>query len=1625
MLSKLFNHQLKHKLVAGLALLTALLVVASSTTIVSAQGPNPEFQPPALQQKSPEENAVPLWYADDLLPERFDWRDYGTVGPVVNSLQASSSDPSYNDSNVTVPKNQDSCGSCYAFGAIGSVEAFLKGKGQGTLDLSENNAKNCNQVQLDNQTSCGQGGNFAMVADLLNKKGTVLETDDPYDTTSGPASCKTNVTYQHTLLGWMQIGKSGEYTDKATLKNALINYGPVEISVKADNPGATGQKFQEYNGTNPIYMPLNKEDGIDHSVLLVGWNDNTTHEGGQGVWIIKNSWGTGWGKEGYADVAYGSANLGLGSVYVPADWQRYNSNEELLFYDKYGRGSMYYTSGLGKDGMVKFTPTSDSCANRVELQLFAKTSNINVTIYDDLQTSTNAWGEQVLKPSKQLAAVKNKSWADGGNISIPLETPLNLKQNDDVYVAVSLAEGNLSADASTSDTKRSYMSYDGDNWQESKYTLNIRLRVGTCGAAAPADPTATPTPFVPTATPTPQPTNTPTPTPSPTSPPTNTPIPMPTDTTQPGEPTNTPIPTTVPGEPTATPIPTTPISEICQVPAQGASMQTTRNDAAVATPLPIQPEPYRYERFESSRDTASPRQAPGQRPEMRRPETVKPDASAHPRDLLSYVFPFATGKKEIEKAPGLRGVILLPTGFPVVDAWIEIYALDEKGIRYPLLDVTSTDIDGSFDFEVPPGVYDLVIDPPLSDMEGLPLEGVLSLEHTVTVTESTNLGTKTLPIAVKYIEGYVKEVDGTLVPDAYVWGFSELTGRWVFTKSRPDGSFSLAVGGGQWMLEAEGNEESDLLFYGESPTITFAKNRTEEKKTGIELVMKKADAYLTGQIVAPDGSVLPYPGDDVYALDISAWNIETDYGIYRRVDSEGNFSLPLLAGTYELEIWLDDEVYPQYTAPILDIVDVEENANLGQIPLLANSALISGTVTMVDGKPASNVYVDAWTDDGLWIYASTDANGAYSIALPPDIWEVAPYVPEAQSRLFTGLPQEVTAAANQTRVANFMLEPSAGYLYGVVMDENNSRLEEIDAMVYVRRSNNPNPVNVEFVEQGIFRMKVPYGDLKVGLFLGPGSTYSFINEVSPSLARQPANVASAAMTDMSAHEQSISMLSQENKSVVLKVTTNDARIVGTLVDAQTGQPIIDIDGDVLASPQGNNAVWQWAEIDPETGTFALPVFAGVWNVSYELFTDKYIETPTDMISVTVQTGATVNQNFNVPQLNGVLSGQVVDGSGNGVSNAPVWVRAGNHERYVRTDAQGTFTIYTTQAVTSTLGLAQTSLPDLVQIGTALKPCKPGMSLSECQADAEPQNVTPGSRSTAGAATQNMQNVRLVVRGTDVYIVGQVVNSLKNNTPVQGAQVSGYNAIGGQSINTTTDATGCFYANVSKTDSYKWSLQSNYQYIEGASTIIANDRATLSGNTYVPVTTGLQSTTGGVLAAQVVDARLVLEYGGVLPPAIYQTFTVAQGWTGTLADGTTVQVPANAIDTQLPQVRILIEPTVYVPETYLYRPLNYGYKMTLYDSNGKEIISNFNRDILLTLRYTEDELAHHGVSESSLQPGYLSGSSWRPNNQYIQDTDTNKFDVQVKNPGTFALLSANTTLQVAAASELVYLPMIMR
>jgi hypothetical protein len=192
---------------------------------------------------------------------------------------------------VTVTQNQGSCGSCWAFAAAGEMEAKIRiYYGNRILDLSEQQIVSCNPY------GSGCGGGWAGAAYyVFQQRGGVTEDTMPYEGSDAVPCTDTNALKFTDLDSWYTVANNVDQ-----IKQALLE-GPVCTAIDANDA------FSGYSSGC-----LDAPGGYtNHLVLIVGWDDRAC-EGDTGAWIIKNSWGPGWGQAGFGYIKYGACSIGQG-----------------------------------------------------------------------------------------------------------------------------------------------------------------------------------------------------------------------------------------------------------------------------------------------------------------------------------------------------------------------------------------------------------------------------------------------------------------------------------------------------------------------------------------------------------------------------------------------------------------------------------------------------------------------------------------------------------------------------------------------------------------------------------------------------------------------------------------------------------------------------------------------------------------------------------------------------------------------------------------------------------------------------------------------------------------------------------------------------------------------------------------------------------------------------------------------------------------------------------------------------------------------------------------------------------------------------------------------------------------
>jgi len=193
---------------------------------------------------------------------------------------------------VTPVKNQQRCGSCWAFSTTGSVEgAYFIASGK-LQSLSEEDL-----VQCDHNGDQGcSGGLMDNAFTWISQNGICSESSYPYTSGTGvTGSCKTSCTPVVTLTGHTDVPSKDE-----TALKAAVSQQPVSVAIEADKSA-----FQLYSGGVLDNSACGTQ--LDHGVLIVGYGT----DGGKDYWKVKNSWGASWGEQGYIRMVRNKNQCGI------------------------------------------------------------------------------------------------------------------------------------------------------------------------------------------------------------------------------------------------------------------------------------------------------------------------------------------------------------------------------------------------------------------------------------------------------------------------------------------------------------------------------------------------------------------------------------------------------------------------------------------------------------------------------------------------------------------------------------------------------------------------------------------------------------------------------------------------------------------------------------------------------------------------------------------------------------------------------------------------------------------------------------------------------------------------------------------------------------------------------------------------------------------------------------------------------------------------------------------------------------------------------------------------------------------------------------------------------------------
>ncbi|XP_054719292.1 LOW QUALITY PROTEIN: dipeptidyl peptidase 1-like [Uloborus diversus] len=226
------------------------------------------------------------------LPAEFDWRNVSGIN------------------YVSPVRNQGSCGSCYAFSSLAMLESRLRIMTNNSLKVtfSPQDIVSCS----DYSQGCEGGFPYAIAGKYAQDFGVVPEDCFPYEGHDGDCNAKKCKRYY--VARYKYVGGYFGGCNEELMKLDLLQNGPLTVAFEV-YPDFMNYAGGIYHHTgvgarfNPFYL-------VNHGVLITGYG--ISNESGEKFWIVKNSWGTGWGENGYFRIRRGTNECNIESMAVSA-----------------------------------------------------------------------------------------------------------------------------------------------------------------------------------------------------------------------------------------------------------------------------------------------------------------------------------------------------------------------------------------------------------------------------------------------------------------------------------------------------------------------------------------------------------------------------------------------------------------------------------------------------------------------------------------------------------------------------------------------------------------------------------------------------------------------------------------------------------------------------------------------------------------------------------------------------------------------------------------------------------------------------------------------------------------------------------------------------------------------------------------------------------------------------------------------------------------------------------------------------------------------------------------------------------------------------------------------------------
>lgn len=351
-------------------------------------------------------------YIADRFSEKTDSTDTAVQEDNDGLLKASAQSipSSYRTEKLPAVRNQGAYGTCWAFSTLACMEINLMKKGYDEMDLSELQLIYFSTHSVNDELGgltgdaytytdsdvnyLWRGGNYEMAVNTLSDwLSAAKEEAAPYETAADVLETGLSDNLAYADAAHLQNYQSFNMKNTEEVKRAVMDYGAAGISYYAYTySGYASNKY--YNADTAAYYCYD-ELGTNHAVTVVGWDDDYPAENfaaapeGNGAWIVRNSWSSDFGKDGYFYLSYYDKSISGSAVAFDAEpGDNYDHNYQ---YDGSAFGMMtgMQTFKAANVFTAKANEGGKETIEAASFEVMAKSMDYTVSVYTDITDAAN------------------------------------------------------------------------------------------------------------------------------------------------------------------------------------------------------------------------------------------------------------------------------------------------------------------------------------------------------------------------------------------------------------------------------------------------------------------------------------------------------------------------------------------------------------------------------------------------------------------------------------------------------------------------------------------------------------------------------------------------------------------------------------------------------------------------------------------------------------------------------------------------------------------------------------------------------------------------------------------------------------------------------------------------------------------------------------------------------------------------------------------------------------------------------------------------------------------------------------------------------------------------------------